>query len=155
MVAFTHDERCAYGLIHVLARLHGVDPHTVGLDGFGRPAGYLARQVRRWRDQWQRACTRTLHDVDELHARLTDVCPPESGMSIAHGDYRIDNAIQRRSDTRRVILHLEECAPSAAMARAAGKKIAGVALSYVASWLKEHCGIDQWNPTKASRASGF
>lgn len=86
-------ERCAYGLVDVLAGLHAVDPRAVGLDRFGRPDGYLARQVRLWHDQWQRVHTRTLHDVDELHARLADACPPESGVSIVHGDYRIDNVI--------------------------------------------------------------
>jgi aminoglycoside phosphotransferase (APT) family kinase protein len=85
--------RCAFGLIDVLARLHAVDPRAVGLDGFGRPEGYLARQVRRWHDQWQRVRTRSLADIDTLHAKLAETCPGESGASIVHGDYRIDNTI--------------------------------------------------------------
>jgi aminoglycoside phosphotransferase (APT) family kinase protein len=86
-------EGCAYGLIDVLAGLHAVAPRAVGLDGLGQPTGYLARQIRRWHGQWQRVHTRTLQDVDDLHARLTEACPEESGVSIVHGDYRIDNAI--------------------------------------------------------------
>lgn len=90
--------RCAYALVDVLARLHAVDPASVGLAGFGRPQGYLARQVRRWYDQWQRVRTCPLADIDTLHARLADACPTESGASIVHGDYRIDNAILDAAD---------------------------------------------------------
>ncbi|MGW4488379.1 phosphotransferase family protein [Amycolatopsis sp. NPDC004368] len=90
--------RCAHGLVDVLARLHAVDPHAVGLDDFGRPEGYLARQVRRWHDQWLRVKTRDLPDVDTLHARLAETCPAESGASIVHGDYRIDNVILAPDD---------------------------------------------------------
>jgi aminoglycoside phosphotransferase (APT) family kinase protein len=84
-------DRCGDGLVDVLARLHAVDPER--LAGFGRPEGYLVRQVRRWHDQWQRVRTRELPDVDRLHARLADTTPVESGTAIVHGDYRIDNVI--------------------------------------------------------------
>ena len=77
----------------MLARLHAIEPVAVGLSGFGRPQGYLARQVRRWHDQWTRVQTRPLADIDTLHAKLASACPAESGASIVHGDYRIDNAI--------------------------------------------------------------
>jgi aminoglycoside phosphotransferase (APT) family kinase protein len=85
--------RCARGLVEVLGRLHAVDPAEVGLSGFGRPQGYLARQVRRWYGQWSRIATRELGDVEALHERLARDCPPESGAAIVHGDFRIDNAI--------------------------------------------------------------
>jgi aminoglycoside phosphotransferase (APT) family kinase protein len=90
--------RCAHAVVDVLARLHQVDPEAVGLADFGRPEGYLARQVRRWYDQWGRVQTRPLADIDTLHARLAEVCPAESGASIVHGDYRIDNTILDRGD---------------------------------------------------------
>ena len=85
--------RCGLALIDVLARLHAVPYQEVGLGGFGRPDGYLTRQVDRWRDQWARVSTRRLADMDALHARLADSVPAESGASVVHGDYRIDNAI--------------------------------------------------------------
>lgn len=90
--------RCAYGLIDVLASLHAVDPAHVGLEDFGRPKGYLSRQVRRWNDQWHRVRTRTLDDVDSLHTQLAEACPAESGVAIVHGDFRIDNAILSPDD---------------------------------------------------------
>ncbi|MER6977566.1 phosphotransferase family protein [Streptomyces carpinensis] len=85
--------RCGHALIDVLARLHAVPHRAVGLGDFGRPAGYLFRQVRRWCDQWERVSTRPVADVETLHARLAAGVPAESGASIVHGDYRIDNAI--------------------------------------------------------------
>ena len=90
--------RCALGLVEVLARLHAVDPAAVGLAGFGRAEGYLARQIRRWNDQWQRVATRPLAGVDLLHERLAATCPVESGTAIVHGDFRIDNAILDAAD---------------------------------------------------------
>jgi aminoglycoside phosphotransferase (APT) family kinase protein len=90
--------RCAYALMDVLAELHAVDPEAVGLGEFGRPKGYLARQIRRWHDQWNRVRTRPVPDVETLHLRLAEICPDESGASIVHGDYRIDNAILDAAD---------------------------------------------------------
>ncbi|GAA0838703.1 phosphotransferase family protein [Streptosporangium amethystogenes subsp. fukuiense] len=85
--------RCAYGLVDVLATLHAVPYAEVGLAGFGRPEGFLGRQIRRWYDQWRRVATRELRDIDVLHAKLDEAVPAESGASIVHGDFRIDNAI--------------------------------------------------------------
>jgi aminoglycoside phosphotransferase (APT) family kinase protein len=105
-------QRCAYGLIDVLARLHAVDPGSVGLAGLGRAEGYLARQVRRWNDQWHRVRTRQLDDVDTLHAQLAEQCPAESGAAVVHGDFRIDNAILAHRDpaiVRAVIDGLRLC----------------------------------------------
>lgn len=94
--------RCAYGLVDVLAALHAVDPDAVGLSGFGKPAGYLQRQVRRWFDQWGRVATRPLSALDRLHGLLAERCPAESGAAVVHGDFRIDNAILDPADPGRV-----------------------------------------------------
>jgi len=94
--AEVHD--CAYALVDALAALHAVDPASVGLGSFGKPAGYLGRQVRRWYDQWTRVSTRPLSDVEDLHGWLTEHTPEESGASIVHGDFRIDNAIVGKTD---------------------------------------------------------
>ncbi|GAA4691537.1 phosphotransferase family protein [Phytohabitans rumicis] len=90
--------RCAEALVDELARLHAVDPHEVGLADFGRPVGYLGRQVRRWRGQWSRVATRSLSTLDALHRALERATPPESGAAIVHGDYRLDNAILDAGD---------------------------------------------------------
>ncbi|SHF90335.1 phosphotransferase family protein [Streptoalloteichus hindustanus] len=83
----------SHALIDVLADLHTLDPAAVGLADFGRPEGYLARQVARWRKQLDASRSRDLPGVDELHARLAAAIPPSARASIVHGDYRLDNVL--------------------------------------------------------------
>ncbi|MEV0545164.1 phosphotransferase family protein, partial [Nocardia salmonicida] len=85
-------------LVHVLARLHEIDPHAVGLHQFGRPTGFVERQVNLWAAQWDRVKTRELADVTALHAALSEAIPRESAASIVHGDFRIDNTILDAAD---------------------------------------------------------
>jgi aminoglycoside phosphotransferase (APT) family kinase protein len=104
LAAFTDEQvNAAVGaLMRVLADLHAVDPAAVGLQRFGRPEGFLARQVNLWAAQWDRVKTRELPDVAALHAGLSDALPPESAASIVHGDFRIDNTILDSADPGRV-----------------------------------------------------
>lgn len=82
-------------LVDTLAALHAVDPRAAGLEGLGRPDGYLERQVRRWTQQWGLTRTRDLPDVDLLGSELTDRVRGVSSTTaaIVHGDYRLDNTI--------------------------------------------------------------
>ena len=98
-------EGCVEALIRVLADLHAVDPTAVGLADFGKPSGYLERQVRRWGSQWEhvRLADDPLDaDVQRLHSALTRSIPEQSRTSIVHGDYRIDNTILDSDDAFRV-----------------------------------------------------
>ena len=92
---------CVDALITVLADLHAVDPDAVGLGDFGKPTGYLERQVRRWGSQWElvkRDDDRFDADVRRLHSALGEAIPAQSRTSIVHGDYRIDNTILDADD---------------------------------------------------------
>ncbi|MEV6063252.1 phosphotransferase family protein [Nocardia asteroides] len=89
-------------LVDVLARLHAVDAAAVGLEKFGRPAGFVERQVNLWASQWDRVKTRDLADVGTLHAALAARIPQRSAGSIVHGDFRIDNTILDAQDPGRV-----------------------------------------------------
>lgn len=80
-------------LIRVLSRLHQVDHESVGLVAFGRPTGFVARQVATWARQWDRVKTRELPDVMRLHSALQSAIPATSAATIVHGDYRVDNVI--------------------------------------------------------------
>lgn len=89
-------DHCIDALIQALSDLHAVDPNAVGLADFGKPDGYLERQVRRWGSQWEHVRLpddARDDDVRRLHAALGEAVPPQSGTSIVHGDYRIDNTI--------------------------------------------------------------
>jgi aminoglycoside phosphotransferase (APT) family kinase protein len=80
-------------LVDTLVELHAVDPASVGLADFGRPAGYLARQVQRWHGQWQASETQPRPELDALVQRLTATLPEQSAPAIVHNDYRLSNVI--------------------------------------------------------------
>lgn len=80
-------------LVDTLVDLHAVDPASVGLAEFGRPEGFAARQVRRWRTQLESAYHRDLVGADELYQRLVAQTPTHSDAAIVHGDYRLDNLL--------------------------------------------------------------
>ena len=89
----------------VLAALHSVDPVAVGLQDFGRPGNYFARQIGRWSSQYKAAETTPLPDADWLIAWLEDNLVADDGAaSIVHGDYRIDNMMFSRNGTNVIAL---------------------------------------------------
>ncbi|WP_433218299.1 phosphotransferase family protein [Dactylosporangium sp. CS-047395] len=92
----------ADALIDVLAELHRLEPAAVGLGDYGRPGGFMARQLRRWRGQWDASKTHELPELDELGARLVDAVPIGGRSAIVHGDYRLDNCLLDRGDPARV-----------------------------------------------------
>ncbi len=80
-------------LVEVLVRLHAFVPDEIGLSEFGKPQGYLERQVRRFSDQLEQIRYRETPELDELARRLQRSIPAERKPGIVHGDYRLDNAI--------------------------------------------------------------
>lgn len=90
------------GLVGVLADLHAIEPAEVGLAEFGRPAGYLSRQVRRWGQQWEATRIAGHEDLDTLHAALTDSVPETVRVGIVHGDFRLDNTMLHPTEPGRV-----------------------------------------------------
>jgi aminoglycoside phosphotransferase (APT) family kinase protein len=80
-------------LMDTLVDLHEVVPADVGLADFGRPEGFLARQVRRWHQQWQASETRPLDELGATVERLTETLPAQSAPAIVHGDYRLTNVM--------------------------------------------------------------
>jgi aminoglycoside phosphotransferase (APT) family kinase protein len=92
----------SYELVDVLARLHAVDPDAVGLGDFGRPQGYLARQVARWQTQWEKSKTVEMPALDEVGARLERTVPTERRHAIVHGDYSFNNTMWRTDDPTRM-----------------------------------------------------
>ena len=103
------EPRAAIGaaLVDVLADLHAVDPEAVGLEGFGRPAGFVERQLRRWSKQWDASKTDELPALDELRAELVRTLPPQRAATIVHGDYRLDNTILHPTLPGRIVAVLD------------------------------------------------
>jgi aminoglycoside phosphotransferase (APT) family kinase protein len=93
--ATTPDQRRAIGeaFVDTLALLHGVDYRAAGLGDYGRPQGFMARQVRRWTGQWESSRFHRVAEIDELAARLAATVPTQLQATIVHGDYRLDNVV--------------------------------------------------------------
>ncbi len=87
-------------LVSTLAALHSIEPASVGLSEFGRPAGFLERQVRRWHQQWQASETRPVPIEAAVVERLNTLRPESGAPMIVHGDYRLTNVIYDRSLSR-------------------------------------------------------
>ena len=83
----------AYQLVDTLADLHEVDPDVVGLGDFGRPAGFLQRQVNRWTKQLEKSMSREIPGSVELADQLAAGVPASQRAGVVHGDYRLDNVI--------------------------------------------------------------
>ncbi len=86
-------EAASHHLIDVMAELHAVDVDAVGLGDLARRDGYIERQLKRWRSQWENSKTRELPAIDEVEKRLSAHVPTQQGVVIAHGDYRFGNCL--------------------------------------------------------------
>lgn len=103
--ATTPGERRRIGraLMQTLARLHAVDWRALGLADFGRPTGYLARQVRRWSEQWERSKVAEVPLISELIRRLDAALPETPESTLVHGDWRLGNLALDPADPGHVV----------------------------------------------------
>jgi aminoglycoside phosphotransferase (APT) family kinase protein len=83
-----------------IAQLHMIDAAAIGLGDFGKPQGYVARQIKRWSEQYRASETETIAEMDRLIAWLPGACPVDSGAAIVHGDFRLDNCIIHPTEPR-------------------------------------------------------
>ncbi|MCI0750014.1 MAG: phosphotransferase [Nevskiales bacterium] len=84
----------------VIAALHTVDCKAVGLESYGKPGNYIARQIARWGKQYRASETETMDAMDRLMEWLPANIPPGDETSIVHGDYRLDNLIFHPTEPR-------------------------------------------------------
>lgn len=101
--------RSCESLVETLVAIHEVDVDAVGLGTLGRKEGYLARQLKRWRSQFEDSKTRELPDIVRVHEILVERIPEQQGAGIVHGDYRHDNCIFAPSGDVRAVLDWELC----------------------------------------------
>lgn len=85
----------ARALIDLVAEIHAFDWRAGGLADFGRPDGYLARQVPRWIGQLEKYQTREIPDIDEAGRWLVAHTPEMQAPTVIHGDYKLDNVMFR------------------------------------------------------------
>ncbi|MEV6659690.1 phosphotransferase family protein [Nocardia fluminea] len=97
----------ATGMVDSLAVLHSVDPSAVRLEDFGRPSGFLQRQIHRWKKQLDASFSRELSAALELYELLAAHQPEPSPDGIIHGDYRLDNILVGTDDQVAAVIDWE------------------------------------------------
>lgn len=98
--ASPEERRGAYlSMAETLGKLHAVDWREVGLSDFGKPEGYVARQVGRWSKQFEASKTGKLPEMEKLAAFLAANVPTRERTTIAHGDFRLGNMIYGKAGT--------------------------------------------------------
>jgi aminoglycoside phosphotransferase (APT) family kinase protein len=95
--------RIGLELVDALAEMHAVDWRASGLEGFGKPTGYLERQLRRFTGLWEHNKTRELPRVREVRDWLAANLPDSPAATIVHGDYRLGNTMVADDAPARVI----------------------------------------------------
>jgi aminoglycoside phosphotransferase (APT) family kinase protein len=106
-------QRVSSAMIDTLADLHAIDIHRHGLSALGKPAGFIARQVRGWTERWQRSRTNDIADMDAVAEWLQLHLPGDPAVpSVIHGDFKLDNVMLDASDPGRLaaVLDWEMCA---------------------------------------------
>jgi aminoglycoside phosphotransferase (APT) family kinase protein len=96
-------------MVDTLVAIHEVDVDAIGLGTLGRKEGYVARQLKRWRQQFEDSKTRELPAIERVHAILVDRIPEQQSAGIVHGDYRLDNCILSSNGDVRAVLDWELC----------------------------------------------
>jgi aminoglycoside phosphotransferase (APT) family kinase protein len=87
------ERETAEAMVDALAELHAVDWRAAGLEGFGRPDGYLERQLARFAGLWEKHRTRDVPAMERIHAWLAAGLPESPPATIVHGDFRLGNVM--------------------------------------------------------------
>ena len=99
------DDRRRIGeeLVDALVEVHDVDWDAAGLEGFGKPTGYLERQLRRFLGLWEHNRTRDIPAVESIAGWLRDHLPESGPATVVHGDYRLGNTMLEHEPPARLI----------------------------------------------------
>ncbi|NNN22035.1 MAG: phosphotransferase family protein [Acidimicrobiales bacterium] len=103
-------KKCSSNLVQVLANLHQVDYVAVHLDNFGKPGGYIARQVARWNKQFLAMCEPSEEPygvINAIYEKLEKNIPRETKTTIVHGDFRLDNTVVSKDGEVKAVLDWE------------------------------------------------
>ena len=89
-----HRRKISEAMIDTLADLHAIGITEHGLDALGKPAGFVARQIRGWTERWHGSKTSELPQMEEVAKWLDERIPPDPARpSLVHGDYKLDNVM--------------------------------------------------------------
>ncbi len=94
-------------LVDNLARLHAVDPASVGLGELGRPDGYIERQVYGWIERWHNALTPDVGAAEPFTGWLRQTVPTARRTALLHNDYKLDNTLLDPANPARTVAVLD------------------------------------------------
>jgi aminoglycoside phosphotransferase (APT) family kinase protein len=137
--------RASESLVDTMARIHAVDIDKVGLSDLGKHDGYIARQLKRWHQNIVDQRTRDLPLVESVYEELMRRIPAQDGVSLVHGDYRLDNCMVNPQGDVIAVLDWEICT--------LGDPMADVGLLMV-YWNGPHDEASAWSNTVCT-ADGF
>ncbi len=107
--------QASWSIADTLAATHALDVDEVGLGDLARRDGYIERQLRRWMDQFTHSRVAgdegsgTTALVEAVHAKLAARVPPQAGLALVHGDYRLDNTVLGEDGSVLAVLDWEIC----------------------------------------------
>ena len=96
-------------VVDALASIHAVDVDDVGLGGLAKRDGYIERQLKRWRTQYEATRSVDVPAIERAHELLAANVPAQGPAGIVHGDFRLDNCILRDDGTVAAVLDWELC----------------------------------------------
>ncbi len=94
--------RVADAFVDTLVELHGLDYRAAGLGDWGRPQGYVQRQIEGWTKRYQAARTDDIAELERAARWLADHLPPEADATLIHNDYKYDNLVLDPDELTRV-----------------------------------------------------
>ncbi len=94
--------RLCQAMADTLAALHRVDYQAIGLAGFGKPEGYVARQVSGWTERYGKAETEPVPEMTSVAQWLAATMPKEGGAAVIHNDFKFDNVMLAADDLGRI-----------------------------------------------------
>jgi aminoglycoside phosphotransferase (APT) family kinase protein len=93
--------------VETLVQIHGIDWHSAGLDTFGHPEGFLARQVKGWIERYYRSQTEDIPEVGPLARWLSERVPQSPAPGLIHNDFKLNNMLLKPDDLSQVVAVLD------------------------------------------------
>ena len=95
--------RSGEALVHNLADLHALDYVAAGLGDLRKEGSYVERQVKGWIERYKGSATDDIPSMVEAAEWLAANCPPDSGATLVHNDYKYDNVVLDPNDLTRLV----------------------------------------------------
>ena len=91
-------------MAHTMAKLHTYDVAAIGLEDFGRPGNFFARQISRWSKQYLASETDQVKEMHDLVAWLPESNPADDTACLVHGDYSMHNVLYHPNEPKVVAI---------------------------------------------------